>query len=219
MERKGGQSSSLEIETIKKMNNVDSTSRKLSWIAIAFSLIALAVSFSGANEETSIGDTLTVISLLVTVLVGWNILNYMQFKDSMTKIAREEVKSVTEDYKAVLNGLTMLNGKNAILTGNFAYLIDNSFDALRKIVMCKDEELSGFAIDYVMDFIHELSQAKKAKILKGKREEYIYILGNISHKHKASIMRVLEEAEETEPGEIDRTIGKMSEKDIDEQCK
>lgn len=201
------------------MKNIDSTSRKLSWIAIVLSVIALVMSFSGANEKTSIGDALTILSLLVTVLVGWNILNYMQFKDSMTKIAREEVKSVTEDYKAVLNGLTMLNGKNAILTGDFAYLIDNSFDALRKIIKCKDEELSGFAIDYVMDFIHEVSLEGEAKILKGKRKEYIYILGDINHKHKDSIIRFLEEAEETEPGEIDRTIGKMSEKDIDEQCK
>ena len=145
-------------------------------LVIVVSGIAIIAAFSNANEKISTGDTLTALSILVTVLIGWNILNYMQLKDSMKKIAQEEVKSVTEDYKAILNGLTMLNGKNAMLAGNFAYLIDNSFDALQKISDCKNEELSRFAIDYVLDFIYEVSRTEDAKIFKGKRNEYIYIL-------------------------------------------
>lgn len=186
----------------------------LSLLAIVISGIAIIVAFSSANEKISTGDTLTVLSILVTVLIGWNILNYMQFKDSMKKIAQEEVKTVTEDYKAVLNGLTMLNGKNAILTGNFAYLIDNSFDALQKILECKNEELSKFAIDYVMNFINEVSQIGKAKIFKGKRNEYIYILGKISHKHKNTIMEFLETADEEERKDIDNFLEISTDEEI-----
>ena len=58
-------------------------SHSLSCVAIIVSVIAVIVAFSNANEKISTGDTLTVLSTLATVLIGWNILNYMQFKDSM----------------------------------------------------------------------------------------------------------------------------------------
>ena len=190
----------------------------LSLLAIVVSGIAIIAAFSNANEKISTGDTLTALSILVTVLIGWNILNYMQLKDSMKKIAQEEVKSVTEDYKAILNGLTMLNGKNAMLAGNFAYLIDNSFDALQKISDCKNEELSRFAIDYVLDFIYEVSRTEDAKIFKGKRNEYIYILEKINHKYKVGIMQFLENAEEEERKDIDKILKIIKKEDIDKMC-
>lgn len=142
----------------------------------------------------------------------------MQFKDSMKKIAQEKVKSVTEDYKAILNGLTMLNGKNAMLAGNPAYLIDNSFDALQKIFGCKNEEPSKFAIDYVMDFIYEVSRTEDAMIFKGKRHEYIYVLGKVKHKYKVNIKQFLENAEEVEQKEVDKFLRPMEEEDINKIC-
>ena len=189
----------------------------ISYLAIVFSFLALVSVHSHflTFNMTDAGFIVNVLSILVTVLIGWNILNYMQFKDSMKKIAQEEVKSVTEDYKAILNGLTMLNGKNAMLAGNFAYLIDNSFDALQKISDCKNEELSKFAIDYVMDFIYEISRTEDVKIFKDKRNEYVYILGKINHKYKASIMQFLENAEEEERKDVDKILKPMGKEDID----
>lgn len=192
-----------------------------SCIAVCFSIIAMCQSvprFLSSDELQFdyIGAILGVLSILVTVLIGWNILNYMQFKDSMKKIAEDEVKSMTEDYKAVLNGLSMLNGKNAMLIGNSAYLIDNSFDALQKLLECKNEELSKFAIDYVMGFIYEVSQMGENEIYKGKQSEYLYSLGKISHKYKTYIIRYIEAAKEVEPQNIDKKMESLSDSDIDE---
>lgn len=197
----------------------NSYSNSLSLLAIVVSSIAIIVAFSSANERISTGDTLTVLSILVTVLIGWNILNYMQLKDSMKKIAEDEVKSMTEDYKAVLNGLTMLNGKNAMLAGHSAYLIDNSFDALQKLLECKNEELSKFAIDYVMGFIYEVSKIGENEIYKGKQSEYLYILEKISHKYRICIIQFIEAAEEVEPQNIDKTMEPLSYSELDDSTK
>lgn len=197
----------------------------LIWVSIITCTLAIAsiigmVCISTDNpKEMQTNIQVDVLAILVTVLIGWNILNYMQFKDSMKKIAQEEVKSVTEDYKAILNGLTMLNGKNAMLAGNFAYLIDNSFDALQKISDCKNEELSRFAIDYVMDFIYEISRTEDANIFKDKRNEYVYILEKINHKYRTGIMKFLENAEEEERKDVDKILKPMDGKDVDKMCK
>lgn len=56
-------------------------SYSLSLLTIVISCIAVVVAFSSANEKISNSDTLTVLSILVAVLMGWNILNYMHKRD------------------------------------------------------------------------------------------------------------------------------------------
>lgn len=50
------------------------------WSSIVVSFIAIIIAFSNANEKISTGDTLTVLSTLVTVLIGWNIYQLIDIK-------------------------------------------------------------------------------------------------------------------------------------------
>lgn len=73
----------------------------LSWIAIAVSLIAVIVAFSRANECISTGDTLTVLSVLVTILLGWNIFQLIDIKgkvDNFEKTAKDISNKAINNY-------------------------------------------------------------------------------------------------------------------------
>lgn len=76
---------------------------------LAFSSIIGVIIISKEQNFRNISTDVQVdiLAILVTVLIGWQILNYMQFKDSMRKIAQDEVNQVTEDYKSILDGLIM----------------------------------------------------------------------------------------------------------------
>lgn len=170
-------------------------------LAIA-SIIGMLCVSTDSPKEMQTDIQVDVLAILVTVLIGWNILNYMQFKDSMKKIAQEEVKSVTEDYKAILNGLTMLNGKNAILAGNCSFLIDNGFTSLEKVLCCENKALNSFAIEYIMDFIYNVfnnfSEKDKVEIYKDKKFEYKFLIDKIEYKKKYKIVHFIDISKEVE---------------------
>ena len=107
-------------------------SRSLSWVAIAISVIAIIVSFSNANEKISMGDTLTVLSILVTLLLGWNIYQVIDIKLQIQSI-RDRTNNVQEEtmaraYTSIMNQTSyIVEGRkdddacyNAIANGLFA---------------------------------------------------------------------------------------------------
>lgn len=87
----------------------NSYSHSLSWVAIIVSGIAVIIAFCNANEKISTGDTLTVLSILVTILIGWNIYTIIDIKG-----IRKDFEAYKDDVKADINRHLLLE-ENALV--------------------------------------------------------------------------------------------------------
>ena len=192
--------------------------KKLCYGSLAISVLALIVALKGKDLIMHPDSIITILTFLITLLIGWQILNIVQLKEFIRKTAHEEIDSITKDYKYVLYGLTILNNKNAILVGQQASIIDNSFDALSKIIRCKNTNLNDFAIEYVLDYILSVLKYGNNVIYEGKRGKYIYLLKKIDHIKTGDVIKMLNISTEQVPivGSNFEIIEAMTEKDIDE---
>lgn len=165
---------------------------------------------------------IAVLTILVTVLVCWQIYNYTQMEKHVRRILDERAKSITEDFKEILHGIVKLNLYSHSLKDDCAALVDNCFESLRNIGECQNKELSGFAIDMVMNLLHELSVRYKDKctVLPGKKGLYLFVLSKIDHPYQKDISNMLDTAKEIagDASKLDY-VGDLSGEDINSICK
>lgn len=143
----------------KKHNNrsniekENSDYRTLSWIAIIASAIAVIVAFSNANEKISTGDTLTVLSILVTVLIGWNIYQLIDVKG-----IRKELEVYKEDVKSDINRHLLLEESALAVEYSKARDWDKAFTIMGLMAHRHEQLLKNDSDTNIADFVSSVAQ-------------------------------------------------------------
>ena len=158
--------------------------------------MAICLALSSPDPQISnLDGYVDVLGVLVTVLMGWNIISVVDFKRRA-----EKLEHITEDFQHVILGILRLNIKSFMMIGEKHRLLDNCLSSLDEIRQCKDEEISKLATNEIMlllyKLIEEMDKDKDAFVYRGKKPEYEYVLKHIDNAYSEKIIERIHAAEE-----------------------
>jgi hypothetical protein len=175
----------------------------LSIAAIIFSIMAICVS---CPRELDLGFDyqgviVGILSLLVTMLIGWQIYNLFMLKSEMEKRMEEILNDKLRKLNHIVTGYTKARLSNALFCKEEPESLDNIFDAIEDIIQGDGIDPENMALNCAIDKIHAYIQDSgnsSIKILRGKRNHYINLMKNIKHEDKDEIIEKLRNAIETD---------------------
>jgi hypothetical protein len=136
-----------------------------------------------------------ILGVLVTVLMGWNILSVVDIKKRV-----EKIDVITEDFQHVVLGILQLNIKSFLMTGEKSRLLDNCFLSLKEIKRCSNDETSRLAIEEIMNLLHGIGEKMQndpdAFLYRGKKNEYLHILRHVDNKYSKELLSLIKKLKE-----------------------
>ena len=117
------------------IKNMNKTERYIIYVAIVisftFSIISLCSSLPRTSGLDYIGVIVGILSLLVTILIGWQITNYFMLE----KRAKSYAEKITKQYSYSVDCYAICtNSCNTIPTEQYRDGIDTSIQAIKKWV-------------------------------------------------------------------------------------
>lgn len=197
------------------MYNVAACLVVASIISGAMSLIAVWVAFPNNKEvDFTHQDVLVdILGVLVTLLMGWNILSVVDIKKKA-----DEVDCIANDFEHVVTGIMQLNMRGSVMRGKTDALIDSCFISLEEILNCDNKNFCRSAITEIINLLHKINQnaiekGQKVYIYPQKRQKYLFLINHeyIQSEYKVEVQSMIKSADESQ------TIGKETQfsSDID----
>ena len=167
-------------------------------IASTISFVSVFIALSG-NIDTSHQEIyIDILSILVTVLMGWNIISVVDFKNKEEKMSKkvEKIDQLSKDFNHVISGIMKLNMYSFPLRGNKPALINSCFKSLAEIVKCEDKKVNESAIMQNMLLLHTIFDSfdknEPVYVFKGKRNHYLFVLEQIKYsEYKKEVIDVI----------------------------
>lgn len=172
------------------------------------SFVSLGISCYRAGNYLSfdyLGLIVGILAMLVTVLIGLQLYNYIYARENIKQIVNEEIRKMVNDYAHLTRAKDYTtDGYDYIVTRYInEKIMDFFMKALQEIIKCENLEMRKHGIEYVMNEAHQFCEDYQPddgpRIYKGKRDEYRYILEQIDHMYKAEVLRYINGAKEVEP--------------------
>lgn len=162
------------------------------------SVAALYLALPAIKGDFTHHDALVdILGVLVTVLMGWNIISIVDFKKKA-----ESVDHISDDFSHVISGIMELNLSSFMLAGEKIVLLDNSFNTLEAIQKCQNDNIRKKAEDEILVLINKICDAmkldKKCYIMSGQRDRYKYLLGHVDSVYTDSILKFINESQNSE---------------------
>lgn len=181
------------------MHNTASSLVVASIIASTVSFASVYIALSGQVELSHQEVFVDILSILVTVLMGWNIISVVDFKNKM-----EKIDTLSKDFDHVIAGIMKLNMYSFPIRGDIPTLVNSCFKSLEEIVKCEDEKVNEAAIQQNMQLLYTIIEnIDKVLVFKDKRRKYLYILDQIKkNEYKDDIFKKIEKSEELPLNEI-----------------
>lgn len=158
-------------------------------LSLVFSIISLCNSLPRASGLDYIGVIVGILSLLVTILIGWQITNYFMLekrtKSYVEKLINQYSYSV-DCYAIALTAVIPYQQNNTEMG------IDTSIQAIKSGLQGYDKS----TISLPMSQLISLAKDCKAKKYKGRMQEYINILSNIKDADVKIILDMIINADE-----------------------
>lgn len=159
---------------------------------------------------------LDCLSVLVTLLVGWNIVQYIFAKSLIREIARKvsaeiatnTAKTISEDINHIFEGKTIMQRANdAGLPGEGMTRVDMVFQALNEYSKCQYSSAVQSSVDVALQNLQRRLQDMKGevapRVLEGKKTSYAIILGALHSPFLQACSALLDKAREM-PKEYDK---------------
>ncbi len=175
----------------------------VSGISLVLSIASLCVSyprFEGVGFDY-LGVIVGILSLLVTILIGWQIYNVLTIRSEMEKRMEEIVSDRLGKMNYAIVGYTKAILSNALFARSDANTFDNVFEALENIIYSEDVDPNETALKCAISKINEFISyydGAPIEILKGKRNHYIKLINRIQHEDKEDIILSLRNAIEVD---------------------
>lgn len=180
----------------------------VSSIALVISVIAICISLlrSQPLEVEWANFLVAILSILVTLLIGWQISNYITFyKDiehKMEKITDEKISKMLHAIKAYAIG----HFCTVLFCRGDSQSLDEAFNALEEVITSENIDSSGEILDFVVTRILKIITDIKSDnnnngilyIIHGKRNRYLNILRKVEHKDKDEITEYIKDSQEKE---------------------
>lgn len=173
-------------------------------VIAAIICVAAAVSIIYIKKEPMSFDLMAglvgLLSTLVTVLIGWQIFNYIFMKEEMEKRMSSIVKESFDDFFPVLMGCIEANSGDSLTVPGDERSFDFYFECLNKVSKTKNAKMSYFAVKFIAnkmsEAINDMSKGNRKGILVGKRRFYLSVLEKFNHEDVYTFVDYVKEAEE-----------------------
>lgn len=170
-------------------------------ISITISIFALCISAYRPSDLNFdyIGVIVGVLSFLVTIVLGWQIYNYISLRFEMEKIINEKINEATTKTTYAMIGY--INSRTGSIWGRSAdsTSLDNAFNALKEVKLSKGIPCYNIALDFsinqIIKYIDEIkSNNESLTITKTQKSIYNHILKDIDHEKVGCIIEELKNA-------------------------
>ncbi len=145
------------------------------------------------------GVIVGILSLLVTILIGLQLYNYIYARESITRIIDEMLRKMALDFQHTTAARDkLLNGFELVVaTYNCPKITEGIISALKEIMNCDNADMRENTLDYIMEEAHKLCTvySVNGKFIKpNKRVEYLYVVKKIDHKYASELMEYIKVA-------------------------
>lgn len=177
---------------------MNKTERLTIYGVVMLSLILSIISLCNSHPRTDgldyIGVIVGILSLLVTVLIGWQITNYFMFE----KRTRAYAERLIEQYSYSVDCYAIaLTAVIPYQQHNIEVGIDISMQAIKMGLQGYDKNTIALPISQLIELAKDCKAKNyKARIYKGRMQEYINILSNINDMDINIIIDMITNADE-----------------------
>ena len=168
-------------------------------VSVLISLYAIVFSLSGGGScEVSSQDAIVdILGILVTILMGWNIISLVDFKKKA-----DEIDYIKHDFRNVISGFMQLNFDSFLTKEENHEILDNCFTALDEIHSCLNENIRQMAEGKLMDMIKhicdEMTQNEDHWLVPDKKNQYLHSLSHVDNKYTQDVIDFLNNANDSE---------------------
>lgn len=82
-----------------------------------------------------------ILSLLVTILIGWQIFNFIYIKDEVKEQINSNIEDSFNDLIPILKGMMVLGDSKSFYSGNMTQALDDNMIALESVFQSKNSKL------------------------------------------------------------------------------
>lgn len=162
---------------------------------ISFLALWLALPNVEVVDYTHQDVVVDIFGVLVTVLMGWNIISVVDIKRKAEKIDR-----ISEDLERVISGIIQLSIHSFTLRSDKDAIIDSCFISLEKVQNCDIENVKNAATKEIMDVLHNVIHSYKdgedRLIFKNRRCTYEYVLSKLENPYMKEVGEWIAKARE-----------------------
>ena len=177
---------------------MNKTERYIIYAIIAISLTFSIISLCNSQPRTSgldyIGVIVGILSLLVTILIGWQITNYFMFE----KRTRAYAERLIEQYSYSVDCYAIaLTAVIPYQQNNTEMGIDISIQAIKRGLHGYDKNTISLPISQLIELAKGCKAKNyKARIYKGRIQDYISVLSNINDMDTNIVINMIINADE-----------------------
>lgn len=177
----------------------------LSTVAVCISLASLLFVWIRCKpvEVEPFGVIVSALSILVTVLIGFQIYNYISFRTEMKIIVDDTIKNAFDNFFHVFTGYIDASTCNVISMCYTIEIFDDLMNALNEISKSKDPNMNFLALNFIMaklvSAVTHFHKYDTKCILHGKRSYYLNILRKVNHDDAKYIIDYINEAQDKLP--------------------
>lgn len=140
----------------------------ISCVALIISVISIcsAIFVESPHQCEYLGLLISVLSVIVTVLIGWQVYNIIDYN-----IARREIKALKPAMRAYVITLSTLDWERRNMT---EYAMEKYINAIEEAIKSGDDEV----VEYPLSRIRAMIEKNKGKILiyEGRKGYYARVL-------------------------------------------
>lgn len=143
-----------------------------------------------------------ILSLLVTILIGWQIFNFIYIKDEVKEQINSNIENSFNDLIPILKGMMVLGDSKSFYSGNMTQALDDNMIALESVFQSKNSKLIEPAVNVIMCNLYEIKKdmeaCNKIMIFKDQKPRYSELLKKTEHYYTSELISLLSKATEVE---------------------
>lgn len=171
------------------------------------SFVSLGISCYRAEMNLGfdyMGVIVGILALLVTILIGLQLYNYIFARENIQLIVDEKVKEMVSDYEQVSKARDSVYEGFEFVVNDYINekIADHIILALKELALCNNSIMKEHCLNFVMKEAHLLctdyAKARGRKIYVGMRPDYLHTMKHVDHKYSQEFVEYIENAEEVE---------------------
>lgn len=185
------------------------------FVTFLVSFVSLGISCFRAEMSLGLdymGVIVGILALLVTILIGLQLYNYIFARENIKLIVDEQVKKMIEDYEQVTKARDLVIEGYEYIVSEFINekIADHIIMSLCELKKCHNEIMKDYCLDYVMEEAHKLctyyAEERERKIYKDKKLDCLHVLRKVDHKYTPELINYIENAEEVDPHKAEKDM-------------
>lgn len=172
---------------------------------ISFFAICMALKSGSSNNFYQQDVIVDILAVLVTVLMGWNIISVVDIKRNA-----EKINTISNDLEMVISGVIQLNFHSFEIRKDREAVIDSCFETLNYIHQCENVIVRQSAEKEIIKLLGELKKTyridEKVEIYPGKKDKYLFALSLLKDVFAEDIKGMISNADVVETRSDNNTL-------------